>query len=211
MFETRAILKVTGWALSATALLLAVLFVVAGERLLCVRSRLDGLQVDAVVVLAGGMAEDKRRIREALDVFAKTGSRYIILPLRHEAFRWSWAVDHYHLQNSIAPKQVLIGRALQEDRDVYKEYGGTYTEAFKTAELMHRYGLNSAIIVTSSYHMRRSRIAFEHFGKIDHLEFFYHPVERNDGGKTLWWMDRYYLAKVIREYRKLVAAYIVYP
>ena len=200
----------------AAALLIALLcsalvFILGGEKFLRVRSDVPSRKIDAVVILAGPPIEDKQRISAGSAMFSSARVRYIILPLRHPTFKWSWAARYYQLEHSNPGNSLLIGRSTPSDQSAIAHYGGTFVEAQKTAQIMRKLKLTSAVIVSSGYHMRRAKLAFEQFRKNSHLQFYYYPVDQAArSGSLLWWMDTAYLSDVIREYRKLLAAYFVY-
>ena len=186
-----------------------VVFLFFGERFLHVRTDTEDLKADAVVVLAGSPSEDKQRIESAIALFHRLDARYLILPMRHPTFRWSWAVNTYHLESTIPTDRILIGRTGDSDADErdLANYGGTYVEARKAAELMGGHGMASAVVVSSAYHMRRSQIAFDQMRQNPPLRFYYHPVGTSD---PMWWTRRKKIRKIMREYRKLVAALFLY-
>jgi len=192
-------------------LVLAVLgFLAGGEKFLQVDSRPPNHGVDAVVVLAGAYPEDKHRIERALEILRQQHAGVLILPLRHPSFRWSWAVAYYRLPLDAVDRTVLIGRSTASETPWLDDYGGTYTEARKTLEIMQRNQLDSAIIVSSAYHMRRARLAFSSVAGPADLQLFYRMV--NPGRKEFspWWMNWQRVKKILGEYRKLVAAYWLY-
>lgn len=200
----------------AGALLIAPLgcvlaFLLFGEKFLRVESDVSNRKSDAVVILAGAPSEDKQRILAGTTIFSNGSVRYIILPLRHPTFEWSWAARYYQLEHMMLGNSLIIGRLTQSDRPEIAHYGGTFVEARKTAQIMRKLKLKSAIIVSSAYHMRRTKLAFERYRKNSHMQFYYYPVDQSaNSGSLLWWMDTAYFFKVLREYRKLLAAYFVY-
>jgi uncharacterized SAM-binding protein YcdF (DUF218 family) len=190
--------------------LLVFIFFLAGERFLRVKSDYQGQRADAVVVLAGSPKEDKGRIEEGSALIRQGEGRYLILPLRHSAIDWPWAVEYYGLQEALPEDKVLIGRSTKIDEPLIDRFGGTYVEAIKTVRIMRDLGLTSAIIVSSAYHMRRAQIAFEQFRQPGRLQFYYHPVDSERTTKQPWWTDTGYVARVLQEYKKLLAAYFIY-
>jgi len=202
--------KIAAASLMAT-FCFGLLFILYGEKFLRVGSNVPNRITDAVVILAGAPTEDKQRISAGLAIFSNGNVRYMILPLRHPTFKWSSAVKEYQLEQPIIETSLLIGRSTPSDKPALAHYGGTYVEAQKTTEIMRKLKLKSAIIVSSGYHMRRVKLAFEHFRKNSPLQFYYHPVDQfTNSGSLLWWIDNTYFSKVLREYRKLMAAYFVY-
>lgn len=190
--------------------LLAFIFFLAGEKFLRVKSDSRSQKADAVVVLAGSPKEDKGRIEEGSALIRQGKGRYLILPLRHSAIEWPWAVQYYGLHEALPEDKVLIGRSTKIDDPLIERFGGTYVEAIKTVRIMRDLDLTSAIIVSSAYHMRRAQIAFEQFRQPGRLEFYYHPVDSERRPKQPWWTDTEYVARVLQEYKKLLAAYFIY-
>lgn len=190
--------------------LLAFIFFLAGEKFLRVKSDSRSQKADAVVVLAGSPKEDKGRIEEGSALIRQGKGRYLILPLRHSAIEWPWAVQYYGLHEALPEDKVLIGRSTKIDDPLIERFGGTYVEAIKTVRIMRDLDLTSAIIVSSAYHMRRAQMAFELFRQPGRLEFYYHPVDSERRPKQPWWTDMEYVARVLQEYKKLLAAYFIY-
>jgi uncharacterized SAM-binding protein YcdF (DUF218 family) len=186
------------------------LFLLVGHRFLAVNDDDQVMNADAVVILAGGPNEDNLRIYEGVSLFEQGRVQYIILPLRHKTFTWSWVRKNYNVSESVPESKVLIGRAEPHDRQLIYQYGGTFVEARKTVKIMHRLHLSSAIIVSSSYHMRRAKVAFESTHQDQHFQFFYHPVQNPRNNEKPWWMNKKYMFRVLREYKKLIAAYFIY-
>ena len=75
---------------------------------------------------------------------------------------------------------------------------------------MRENNLKSAIIVSSAYHIRRAKMAFQAVGKNHESKFFYHPVTVSFRNKKIWWMNKKYFFKILEEYTKLIASYVAY-
>lgn len=194
--------------LSAILISPMVAFLLLGEEFLRVSTDRKDQPVDAIVVMAGSPSEDRRRIEAAISLFHQRKARYLILPMRHPTFTWSWAVNTYHLQPSVPIQRILIGRSGDSDEVDLATVGGTFVEARKAANLLISYELVSAVVVSSAYHMRRSRMAFDQMRKIPPLQFFYHPAEHSD---PMWWTRQKKFRQILREYKKLIAALVLYP
>ncbi len=190
--------------------LLVGIFCLRGEKFLRVESDAPGRKTDAVVVLAGLAKEDKERIEAGSALLRQGKGGLLILPLRHAAIDWPWAVRHYGLQDALPDDKVFIGRSTPTDEPLIDRFGGTYVEAIKTVRIMGDLNLTSAIIVSSAYHMRRAQIAFEQFSRPGRFEFYYHPVDPVPRPPLPWWTDAEYVVRVLQEYKKLLAAYFIY-
>lgn len=186
------------------------LFLLFGEQFLRINDDDNKRKTDAVVVLAGAPFEDRQRILEGARLYQQGRGRYIILPLRHPTFKWSWVETNYELENSVPETHIIVGRRMAADKPEITQFGGTYVEARNTVRIMRKHQLKSAIIVSSAYHMRRTRIAFEQVHPNSHLQFYFHPVDRQLNPESLWWRDGKYFRRVLGEYKKLLAAYFIY-
>jgi len=181
-----------------------------GKKFLSIDDDYRLLNADAVVVLAGATAEDKQRVFEGATLFQNVRAQYLILPFRHKTLQWSWLAKSYKIDINIPENRILFGRSELSDQELIRQYGGTFTEAKKAVQTMLQNNLKSAIIVSSGYHMRRAKIAFERARQNHPITFFYHPVQNSYNGKKPWWMDKGSLFEVLEEYKKLIAAFFVY-
>lgn len=163
-----------------------------------------------MVVLAGSpKEEDPVRVIEGVAVFLEKKADYLMFPLRHPRINWSWLVKKYRIKTTVPREKVLIGRASVKDRQTNEELGGTFTEAGMTIRLMAEKSIKSALVVTSGYHIRRSRLAFERALDGRDFRFCFHGVERPAGIEP-WWLDKDYLFRVLGEYKKLIGAFFMY-
>jgi uncharacterized SAM-binding protein YcdF (DUF218 family) len=199
------------YAILASMILTAVIvFLINGEKFLCVNDDAPSVTTDAVVILAGNSREDVMRVREGIELFRKGKVSYLIFPSRHRVFTWSWVAKNYRIPYKIPEYKVFIGTDSPKDQRITSNYGGTYNEALKTVAIMQKHQLTSAIIVSSCYHMRRVKLAFESVRADGNPTFVYHPVENLNESNRFWWIDTDYLIKVLDEYKKLMAAYFIY-
>jgi uncharacterized SAM-binding protein YcdF (DUF218 family) len=168
-------------------------------------------KADLAVVLAGAPPEDRERVLVAVDLVQAEEARMLLLPVRHRALEWAWFVRKYRIKAHLPEDRVLIGREDSPRSPSWLDLGGTFAEARKTLEIMREHDLHSAIIVSSSYHMRRARLAFERANQDPALVFYFHPVDyRDPEDSDPWWWDGAYVMKVADEYVKLLAGYFFY-
>ena len=83
----------------------------------------------------------------------------------------------------------------------------TFENAKYTLKMVQNQGYTTVIVVTSSYHTRRTSIIFTHFFKGIHLTICsvpYHPTMAQS-----WWKDNNSRQFVISEYLKLVWYYLI--
>ncbi|MCU0560496.1 MAG: YdcF family protein [Desulfobacterales bacterium] len=166
---------------------------------------------ELVVVLAGPLDEDGRRVAAAVELARTSGNRFLLLPLRHRALSWPWFVRHYRIDPPLPEERVIIGRPEDSKRVETAELGGTFAEARKTIAVMREQGFRSAVIVTSGYHIRRARLAFQRAVTDPGLTFQFHAMDSaQKAPDRLWWLDGKSLMRVADEYWKLAAGYAFY-
>ena len=201
------------WALGGIGLAAAGLvgFLIWGNDFLIMEPGQLGEKADLAVVLAGAPSEDRERILVAVDLVQAEEARALLLPVRHRALDWPWFVRRYRIKVPLPEHRVLIGREEGPKSASWLDLGGTFAEARKTLEIMRQNSFRSAIIVSSNYHMRRARLAFERANQDPTLVFYFHPVDyRDPEDADPWWWDGAYVLKVADEYVKLLAGYLLY-
>jgi hypothetical protein len=186
-------------------------FLGGGHQFLCHRDGPAPGPAELVVVLAGPQDEDRERVAAGV-AFTRAGQhRFMLLPLRHRALTWPWFVRHYHIEDPLPDERVLFGRGHDGKRRHTFGLGGTFAEAEKTVDVMRERGFGSAIVVSSCYHIRRARLAFERANKEPGLTFDFYAIDvEGSGPNGPWWLDGGYTLKVADEYLKLVGGYLFY-
>jgi uncharacterized SAM-binding protein YcdF (DUF218 family) len=200
-------------AVGITAVLMGgiVAFFIWGNDFLCIEPGLPAQRVDVAVALAGPPDEDRERVLAAVDLLQAEEADLLLLPMRHRALEWSWFVRKYRIRTPLPEDRVIIGREENAKGRSWPDPGGTFAEARKTIEIMRRHNLRSAVVVSSGYHMRRARLAFERANPDPALVFYFHPVDvldPEDSGP--WWMNGGYALRVADEYIKLAGGYLFY-
>ncbi len=186
-------------------------FLIWGNDFLSVETGPLGDKADLAVVLAGAQPEDRERVLMAVDLVQAEEARMLLLPVRHRALEWSWFVRKYRIKAHLPEDRVLIGREGSPKRGAWPDLGGTFAEASKTLDIMRQHHFRSAIIISSNYHMRRARLAFERANQDPTLVFYFHAVDYQDPEDSdPWWWDGSYVMKVADEYVKLLAGYLFY-
>jgi len=201
------------WALGGIGVAVVGLasFLVWGNDFLGTETGLLSEKADLAVVLAGAPPEDRERVLVAVDLVQADEARILLLPVRHRAIDWPWFVRRYRIKAHLSEDRVLIGREDGSKPESWPDLGGTFAEARKTLEIMRQHHFSSAIIVSSNYHMRRARLAFERANQDPSLVFYFHPVDyRDPEDSDPWWWDGAYVTKVLDEYVKLLAGYLFY-
>jgi uncharacterized SAM-binding protein YcdF (DUF218 family) len=186
-------------------------FFIWGHDFLCTEPGLPAQRVDVAVVLAGPPDEDRERVLVAVDLVQAEEAGLLMLPVRHRALGWPWFVRKYRIRTPVPEDRVIIGREENSKSESWPDPGGTFAEARKAIEIMRRLNLHSAVVVSSGYHMRRARLAFERANPDPGVVFYFHPVDvldPEDSGP--WWMNGGYALRVADEYIKLAGGYLFY-
>jgi len=139
----------------------------------------------------------------------------VIIVLSGDAGRGQYGVTLY--QQGYADKLLFSGGAAQNMRRealaagiadshilVDRKSHTTFENAGNSAAIMREQGLESALVVTSAYHTRRSSIIFAQFIPRANLTICAVPTSSNADN---WWQDRQVATSVIFEYLKLVYHY----
>jgi len=79
----------------------------------------------------------------------------------------------------------------------------TYQNALYSREMMEYYGLDSAIVISSPYHMRRVRALFDEVYRGSDIRLVYLPVEDSWFDPERWWESAAGRRVVLAEYLRL--------
>ena len=80
----------------------------------------------------------------------------------------------------------------------------TYEEAMLVKTVLQERGLRSAIVVTSPYHLRRTRMTFERLVGETKAELAFHSSSNGTFSTSRWWKSHYGRKLVLMEYLGLV-------
>ncbi len=106
----------------------------------------DIKKVDAIILLSG----NEGRFKEALKLYNEGyANRIIISPISSTNKN---SIQHRYMRKYKVNPDIFI-------EDYYAT--STYTNATETKKIMNSYQFDSAIVVTSDYHMKRTRYIFE--------------------------------------------------
>ena len=93
--------------------------------------------------------------------------------------------------------------------EVYADYESTSTlaTAFYSRELMEKMSMSSALIVSSDYHMRRTKLNYNRAFKGSDIKLTYIATESRYHS-LLWWTDKYSIGVTGSEYIKLIGNFV---
>lgn len=144
---------------------------------------------DVIIVLSGGGG----RVEQGAALYTQKYTPYLMFSRANE--RGSSAGDMLETALSLHIPQDAI---LTENEAL-----STYQNAQLTLPIMQQHGFNSAIVVSSDFHMRRVKFIFDHVYKNSGIKLTY--VSANSGyNAKWWWSDRYSRETTFNEYIKMI-------
>lgn len=146
-------------------------------------------QADAIIVLSGG----KGRIEKAAELYKAGYAPYIILSNSKESASSSGDMLQTALNLGI-PQDVIYTENAAES---------TYQNAEFTLPIMKEHDFQSAIVVSSDFHMRRVKLLFDRVYKKSEIELTYIGSASGYNAK-FWWSDRKSREITFNEYIKMI-------
>ena len=135
-------------------------------------------EADVIVMLGGG---NEDRITKAAELYNDGYADYVMItPVSDDPLHYQSVED-------------AVRHGISESRLIHEyDATSTYTNATRTMELMRAYGFTSAIVVTSDYHMKRSKFIFDRVND-GTFEFTYVPALSIEGER---WIERDYALRI---------------
>lgn len=191
-------------ALLVVALLAGALFVAyrpiltAVGRFLIVQDPLD--RADVIVVLSGGHRDE--RVRQAAELYHKRYARLVLLSGGEEMV----GISIPEIQRRQALGYGIPGSGL------LFETGSTSTaeQARYLRPILEGRGVKRAIVVTSSFHTRRTRYLFRKLFSGSPVEIRVYPVQQDVFSPDEWWTRDKDTEELVLEYLKLGLAVLRY-
>ncbi|WP_309089143.1 YdcF family protein [Domibacillus sp.] len=141
-------------------------------------------EAEAIIVLSG----DKGRLIKAADFYHKGYAGKVMLSNSSE--------------EGMTPEEAAALGVPMKDLLLEEEATSTYTNAVYTKEKMVENDLDSAIVISSDYHMRRVKLVFDHVYRYSGIELTYVSSLRNN---QAWYRDYNNILCTAKEYIKLPA------
>jgi uncharacterized SAM-binding protein YcdF (DUF218 family) len=179
-------------------LLLVLCFLFAGKYL---DYSTQPVKSDVIIVLGGGNGE---RESEASHLYKEHYANYVMLTdggQRSEAYTKKADKEINWLVNDGVPRTDIITELRSRS---------TYTNALYTKKLMEKYNFKSALVVSSSYHMRRAKYAFSNVYRSSGIKLTYQSAKVPHYMPALWWRNKIGWKYTSSEYVKLVGYWINY-
>lgn len=165
-------------------------------RFLIVRDRLE--RADVIIVLSGGRGDE--RVRQAAELYQQGYAPLVLLSGGEEMAGIS--VPEMLRRQALAlgiPPEALLSEP---------DSTSTAEQARFLRPLLEPRGIRRAIIVTSSYHSRRTRYLFRKGFLGSGIDLRIYPVQRDVFNPDGWWTREQDTESLVLEYIKLMLAVI---
>ena len=178
-------------------------FVLFSPRFLLYSSKYK--KADAIILLLG--PDFKARQKEANKLINDGMADYLIIPAYHKAYRiYDKGTMKYLSPNLDSFKSVQKNVAVPPSF-----YEDTHWEIIEAQKVMSSYGLNSAILVSSPYHMRRIKLIVMKVFDTNKGDFYFVPTSYEKAPANCWELSFTDWKKVRKEYGKILWFFLYFP
>jgi uncharacterized SAM-binding protein YcdF (DUF218 family) len=152
---------------------------------------------DAIVVISGD--EQMARFGEGVNLYKQGFGRYLV---------FSGAAFDNGTSNADVMRELAIERGVPQSAILEEPQGeDTWGNAVYTRQVLEEHGLQSAILVTSPYHLRRAKATFDAAYTGSGIQLIVHAAPDSQWRKLSWWQQSDTRRLTFTELQKL--AYIV--
>jgi len=176
--------------ISLIAVLALTLFIVAG-RILVVDEQ--PVKSDVIIVLAG---DTGNRVERGVELYHAGYAPYLMMSggkLYHTT-TWAWLMRDHAVELKV-PSLVVM---LEPDSET------TYQNAVYAKKLMRKHGFQSAIVVSSNYHMLRTKYTFNKVYADTDVNLTFCAARDELFNPNRWWANNKSMIYTVNEYIKLV-------
>jgi len=147
-------------------------------------------KADVIIVLSG---DKGGRLQRGIELYRQAYAPYLLFTSSATGLEKSQA-----MAEGVPEQAFILDRQAQN----------TYQNAVYSKALMQQYGLHSAIVVSSDYHMRRASLIFAHVFKGTGTVLTYVSVKDPDFHPMRWWTSRQTILHMCWEYGGIVVFYL---
>ncbi len=152
---------------------------------------------DAIVVISGD--EQMARFAEGVNLYKQGFGHYLV---------FSGAAFDNGTSNADVMHDLAVQRGIPESAILEEPLGeDTWGNAVFTRQVLEQHGLQSAILVTSPYHLRRAQVTFDAAYAGSGIQLMVHAAPDSQWRKQSWWQQPETRRLTFTELQKL--AYIV--
>lgn len=148
---------------------------------------------DAIIVLSGDKGE---RIEKAAELYKKGYGKYFIISggIVYNHITMAQLMKKHAMELGVPQKAIIL-----EDRA-----NSTYENAHFTKAILKQLPIHSAIVVTSNFHLKRTRMIFNRQFKDTDLKLYYAGAKDRYFNEAKWWSNNKSIMITITEYIKMV-------
>ena len=178
-------------------------FVLFSPRFLLYSSKYK--KADAIILLLG--PDFKARQKEANKLINDGMADYLIIPAYHKAYR----IYDKGTMKYLSPNLYSFKSGQQNVAVPPSFYEDTHWEIIEAQKVMSSYGLNSAILVSSPYHMRRIKLIVMKVFDTNKGDFYFVPTSYEKAPANCWELSFTDWKKVRKEFGKILWFFLYFP
>ena len=149
----------------------------------------EPVKADVIILLSG----DGQRMEKAAELYHSGYADKVLLTNAREAGSTIEDAESFGI--------------LREDLLTENEAESTYENALYVKDIVLEHGFESALVVTSNYHMRRTKLAYDRVFHDTDVTFTYVPYHHESITRDSWGENE---ELFIKEYKKLIGGYFLY-
>ena len=162
-------------------------------------------KANAIVLILG--PDFKARQKEAYKLINEGMADYLIIPAYHKVYR----VYDKEMKKYLSPNLYFLKSDQKNVTAPPEFYEDTHLEIVEARKIMSGYRLNSAIFVSSPYHMRRIKIMAMKVFDTNNNVFYFVPTHYEKAPADFRELSSADWRKVRREYGKILWFLIYFP
>ena len=155
-------------------------------------------KANAIILLLG--PDFKARQKEAYKLINEGMSDYLIIPAYHRVYR----VYDTETKKYLSPNLYSFKSGQKNMTTFPSFYEDTHLEIIDARKIMSGYGLKSAILVSSPYHMRRIKLIVMKVFDTNKGDFYFVPTQYEKAPANFWELSLADWKKVRKEYGKIL-------
>jgi hypothetical protein len=140
------------------------------------------------------------RQKEAYRVINEEMADYLIIPAQEKVYRIYKEAGIKYLSPNLSVRNT-IKKDIANSPNYYED---THLEIIEARKIMYKYGLHSAIFISSPYHMRRIKLIAIKVFYNESGKFYFVPTSYEKAPARFWEMSSADWKKVGREYGKII-------
>jgi uncharacterized SAM-binding protein YcdF (DUF218 family) len=134
---------------------------------------------DAIVVISGD--EQMARFAEGVNLYKQGFGKYLV---------FSGAAFDNGTSNADVMRDLAVQQGVPQSAILEEPLGeDTWGNAVYTREVLEQHGLDSAILVTSPYHLRRAEVTFDAAYTGSGIQLMVHAAPDSQWRKQSWWQQ----------------------